>query len=154
MVKLLDVVEMNNKTKITYNKKTGRARLDIPVHELQNLLTSVRIYQYDQLNKSGHIGCDLSNEKDDDGDLTREAKHINYHLGLLEFADGIAKQLSDLVRPKEKDPLKQKRTVEERRKAVIEEIKERKLIDEIVEEGIRMKAEMVSNNDERLKDRA
>jgi hypothetical protein len=67
---------------------------------------------------------------------------------------GIDNQLSELVRPKEKDPLKQKRTIEERRKAVIEEIKERKLMDEIIEEAIRMTAEMVSNNDERLKDRA
>jgi hypothetical protein len=123
---------MNNKTKITYNKKTGRARLDIPAHELDNLLTSVKLYQYDQLNKSGHIGCEFSNEKDEDGELTREAKHINYRLGLLEFAKSIGNQLSDLVWPKEKDPLKQKRTVEERRKAVIEEIKERKLMDEII----------------------
>ena len=133
---------MNNKTKVSYDKKTGRARIDIPAHELHDLLIAVQLYQYDELKKTDHIGFELSNEKDDDGELTENAENINYHLGLLAFAKGIQEQVSELRHPMKKDPLKENRTVEQRRKVVVEEIKERKFMDEIFEEALAMKVDV------------
>lgn len=86
------------------------------------------LYQYDELKKLG--------------DLTTEAENINYHIGTLAFAKGIQEQVSELRYPRKKDPLKEKRTVEQRRKVVMEEIKERKLMDSIFEEMFAMKVDV------------
>ena len=133
---------MKNKTKVSYNKKTGRARIDIPAHELHDLLIAVQLYQYDELKKFGARGLKLSDERDEDGDLTTEAENINYHIGMLNFAKGIQEQVSELRYPMKKDPLKENRTVEQRRKVVVEEIKERKFMDEIFEEALLMRVDI------------